>query len=273
MPKDIVELVGEKFGETSLILVGVHGNEKCGIEALDQILPTLKIKRGRVLFAKGNPRALKADTRFVEQNLNRMFIDTRDLSSEVKESYEYKRAQFLKKYLDQADVLLDIHASSISESKPFLICEKNAREITKYLPIKLAVSGFDEFEPGGTDYYMNKIGKIGICVECGYLGDPNSTELAKQSILEFLKIRGHIAGEVISRNQNNIQIYKKYSSKTNKFRLAKSFADFEVISNNQLIGTDGAEEIRAPEKSLILFAHNCDKTGEEAFLLARKNLV
>ncbi len=253
-----------------MILAGVHGNEKCGEKVLKKISPLLKIESGRVLLGYGNPRALKANVRFTQANLNRMFKSDDLLLESDKMSYEYKRAQFLKKYLNQAEALLDIHASFTPNSKAFVICEKNANETIIYLPVDLVVSGFDNVEPGGTDYYMNNMGKIGICVECGYLEDPESARIAEESIYAFLKARGHLKNRMNPRKQSRIQVSSLYLTKTNNFILSKAFDDFEEIVKGQAIGTDGGEEIQAKSPGVILFARNRNKVGEEAFLLGEK---
>jgi len=268
MLDDIIQLNGKEDGPTSVIFAGIHGNEKCGIDAIMKVLPNLKIARGRVFFIYGNPQAININRRFVGADLNRMFQNSKMLSKSDRGSYEYKRAQFLKKYLDKAEVLLDLHASSIVKSKPFIICEKNAKEIIKYLPIDAVVSGFDKIGPGGTDYYMNKIGKIGVCVECGYLTGSKSTKIAEKSIFAFLKSVGHIKNNIIPyQKKHYIKIYKRYLSKTDKFVLAKPYKNFEIVKRGQLIGTDDKEKIKAKKNSLILFAHNLKKMGEEAFIL------
>ena len=269
MYENIIELMGKEPGPTSIILVGVHGNEKCGVEALNKILPNLEIQKGKVFFAYGNPKAIDQNVRYTEANLNRMFKPEETLSEKEKGNYEYSRAQFLKKYLDQSDVLLDIHASFTPTSQRFVICELNSKDIVKYLPFNLIVSGFDQIEPGGTDYYMNSIGKIGICVECGYLGDQKSVAIAEESIFTFLRARGHIAGEKQLFNQDYVQMYSIYITKNN-FKLAKEFSDFEEIKSGQLIGLDGQEKIQAQKDSVILFAINVEVGGEEAFLLGEK---
>ncbi|MFA6297147.1 MAG: succinylglutamate desuccinylase/aspartoacylase family protein [Candidatus Paceibacterota bacterium] len=266
MYEDVIELIGKEAGPTSIILAGVHGNERCGVEALNKIAPSLEINRGKVFILYGNPRAIEQDIRFTEANLNRMFRLDEEISEEEKGSYEYSRAQFLKKYLDQSDVLLDIHASYTPKSPTFIICEENSRNITKNLPFEIVVSGFDQVEPGGTDYYMNTTGKIGICVECGYLKDAQSVENAEKSIHAFLCARGHKDDEKQKIDQTNIQMYKIYLSETN-FELAKEFYDFEEIKSGQIIGKDGEKEIFAPKDSIILFARNIKKAGDEAFLL------
>ncbi len=267
MNENFIELNGEEKGATSVVLVGVHGDEKCGIDAMEKILPTLKIKKGCVLIGYGNPKAIEQNVRFTEANLNRMFKLDSYISENEKNSYEFERAQFIKKYLNQSDALLDVHASSSPTSKSFLICEANAKDIAKYLPFDLTVSGFDEFEPGGTDYYMNSIGKIGICVECGYLGSPTSTQTAEQSILAFLAVQGHIEKDLKIYKQPLVKIYDLYETKTDNFLLAKEFEDFEKVSKNQIIGIDGDDKIITPSDGVILFAKNRNKIGDEAFLL------
>jgi succinylglutamate desuccinylase len=266
----IIEIVGQTDGPTSIILVGVHGDEICGPIALSKILPSLKIERGRVLFGYGNPKAIKARVRYFETNLNRMFKPEKTLSARELDSYEYNRAKFLKKYLDQADALLDIHSSSNPNSQSFIICEENAKDIYKYLSFDLVVSGFDVIEPGGTDYYMNKQGKIGICIECGNSNDPKAISLAEESIQEFLKVRGHISGELKEYPQNLINMYRLYLTKTNSFKLTKNFADFESVYQGQLIGMDGKQPIQADRDGVILFAQSKESIGEEVFLLGER---
>lgn len=267
---EVVEIQGKTKGSISMILAGVHGDEKCGVEAFQKILPTLTIEKGRVIFAYGNPRAIVTHQRFTEANLNRMFKRSEDLTVEEKESYEYTRAQVLKTYLEQADALLDLHASSIPKSKRFAICENNAKEIAQCLPVDLLVSGFDRVEPGGTDSYMNTMGKIGICLESGYANDPQSSDIAEESIFAFLKARGHVLNNCTPQKQTYVHMYEKYIAKTNRFILSKPFENFEMVAENQLIGIDGQEEVRATKQCLILFAHNGTNVNDEVFLLGEK---
>jgi succinylglutamate desuccinylase len=226
MLEKITQITGKEKGPTSMILVGVHGNEKCGIKALKKILPKLKIEKGRVFLGFGNPRAIEKNKRFTQANLNRMFKADKFLSGNEKKSYEYKRAQFLKKYMGQVDALLDIHASSIPKSRAFIICENDANKIAQYLPTNLVVSGFNEIEPGGTDSCMKNFGKIGIAIECGYLAGPKSEKVARESIFAFLKAQGHIKNDLPPRRQKNVRMYYLHLTKTNDFTLTKPFKKF-----------------------------------------------
>ncbi|PIR98178.1 MAG: hypothetical protein COT89_00485 [Candidatus Colwellbacteria bacterium CG10_big_fil_rev_8_21_14_0_10_42_22] len=265
--KDVFLLEGREGGPRSVVLAGVHGDEMPGIEAFERLLPTLEIQRGKVWFIYANPVTMALNRRVFEANLNRMFKSDEEMTKEQRKSYEYERAQFLKPYLEGAEVLLDIHASTTptGKPKPFVLCEANAKGIIEYLPFNVVVNGFDEVEPGGTDYYMNKIGKIGICVECGFMTDPEASLRAEESILNFLKVRGHMEGEVSMYEQRWARMYTLYLTKVD-FRPAKEFEDFEPVVTGQVLGTDGEEDVTAPRAGFVLFPREREGSGKEAFL-------
>ncbi len=267
---DFVELKGKEPGPVSVILAGVHGDEVCGLRALEQVLPNLSIERGTLFIGYGNPAAIRVNRRFTEANLNRLFKPGDELSRADKASYEYGRMLVVKRYLDMSGALLDIHASFTPGGRPFVICENNGLSIADRLPFDLVVGGFDKVEPGGTDYYMNRIGKIGICAECGYLEDPASTERAVKSIFSFLYARGHVSGKTDARSQERLVMYYLHRTRTDRFRLARRFNDFDGLARGEIIGMDGAEAVSSPKESVILFARDCDGIGEEAFLLGSR---
>ena len=270
MKNSFIELKGKYPGTTSLILAGIHGNEKCGLEALNQLLPSLKLERGRLIIGLGNLRAIKNNTRYTEANLNRLFRDKKFLSSAQLASYEYRRAQTIKKYLNRADALLDLHSSRTPDSPAFVICEARGRKIANFLPANLVVSGFDAVEPGGTDSYMNARGKVGLCVECGYVNAASTTATAIKSIIGFLVAQKHIKNKVELYQQTFIDVYLLHRAKSNNFQLQKKFKDFEKVLKNQIIGRDGHELLKAPQDSLIIFARESHKKGDEVFILGKK---
>lgn len=117
---------------------------------------------------------------------------------------------------------------------------------------------------------MNQKGSIGICLESGYLNGAQSLTKAKESMLRFLAIRGHLRGDVEPVRQDMFHVYQKYYSQTDEFLLAKPFENFEYVEAGQVIGEDGGARVVAPKPSNILFAHECHKRGSEAFLLSEK---
>lgn len=269
MLEKVIEIKGAQKGPTSVIIAGIHGNEMCGPRAFKKILPNLKIETGHVFFIYGNPRALENKKRFINHDLNRLFKDARMLSKQEKDGYEYQRSLLLKKYLKKSDALLDIHASQTPNSQPFIICEPKSYKLASYLPAKIIVSNFDKFEPGGTDYYMNRSNKKGICLECGYAKSPDALKIAETGIMTFLTAAGHLSKKIKPQNKKYFKVSSLYRTKTKSFKLVKSFQDFEKVAAGQIIGYDGLKKITTTQKSLIIFARNRNQANAEAFLLIK----
>lgn len=251
-------------GPSLIILGGVHGNEQCGVFAINKLKDKLKIIQGKVTFVIANNKAVANNTRFIDFDLNRSFDKNFD-------ALEIRIANKLKPLILDADVLLDIHAST-SKSEPFVICEPRSFDIVKNLPVKKVLTNLDEFHKGSTDEFMNNNGKKGICVECGYLGDDSTNKIAVNSILVFLSFFGMIEESVFSSNnqvQEILQVKGLYKN-TNKFKLIKLFDDFETISSNTIIGHDGTNEVKFDEEIKILFASNKKEKNGECFVYCSK---
>jgi len=171
-------------------------------------------------------------------------------------------------YLDKATALLDIHSSMTPGSIPFVICENNGVGIASYLPGDLIVTGFDTVSPGGTDEYMNRHNRIGICIECGQHLDPHASTVAVSAIHAFLARRGHTMRTFPQIHKQRIKVFEMYRTKTDVFEHLYRWNDFAAVPKGAIIGIDGTEEIRAPKDSFILFARDRSQVGTEAFLLA-----
>jgi predicted deacylase len=265
-----LEINTKKPGPCVAIFAGIHGNEICGIEAFKTIIPTLNIDCGSVIFAYGNPRAIEQNLRFTEYNLNRAFKDDSCFSDDEKNTYEYKRAQKLKNILTDVDILLDIHSSFTPGSEPFIICEKNALPIVSRFSksfVRIA-HGFDTVESGGTDGYMNSVGKIGICIECGYHYAPGAVSIAEKTIVDFLTITGNITGRNIPDKMQRpiVQVETMYTTQTDLFEPVKEFDDFEPVTQEQIIGFDTGTPVYAPKNGFVVFARKREKIGSEGFV-------
>jgi len=265
MIEGVVKLEGMRPGKTLAVMCGIHGNEICGMQAFDKIVPNLTIEAGTVYFIRANLKAIEQNVRFVDVNMNRIFRSDEQLSSEQKSSYEYQRSRELMPILSTCDVLLDIHSSKNLGSKTFVISDPKHFDIAEKLPFELRAYGWPEFEPGATDEYMDTQGKVGVGIECGYHLDPEATGRAEQSIFAFLKLMGAIPGKTLSYTQTTVRITGLYKTRVD-FKLARVFEDFESVKAGELIGTDGGEEVRVDTDGCVIFAHDRDKPSEEAFL-------
>lgn len=261
-------------GPNLVVMAGVHGDERCGLDAFDDILPTFTLLRGRVTFIIGSPEAVRVNRREFEGNLNRMFRPDSEITKAERYTYEYKRSRELMPILAKADALLDVHSSTTEQTLPFVICEKQSFEIATKLPTEIVVSGIDALHPTGTDAFVNQSGGLGICIECGNHNDPNATNTAIEAISKFLsyfKVTIEKSSDFESKQRfvNAEWIYKN----KNCFTLSKDFQEFEKIRKGSIIGLDGKDEIKAPYDGVILFPHNRKEKNTEAFIYGRENCL
>lgn len=266
---------GKNPGKIITVIGGTHGNEACGVYAIQKLQKEIQNKKisvqsGELRIIYGNPKAIQANVRFCEKNLNRMFVDASELSIDDLRSYERKRAEELMPYLQESDALLDIHSSLSYDSTPFVICEPRSFPIAKKFNFPIISSGWDKTEPGGTDYFVNKNNGFGICAECGSYTDPHTNNRAYRTARKFLNYFDIIPFfdffTLPKIFQQKIQLKGLYKTKEN-FRLSRQFADFESIKTGTLIGTDGTESIKATIDGYIIFARDRKLPNEDAFLI------
>lgn len=181
-------------GPTALILGGVHGDERAGVELVRNLISgefEVPLERGRLIVALGNLAAIEAGVRFVDTNLNREFKTPTDLALEEQDanpSYEFSRAQALIPVLDEAGAALDLHGFRALDGKPFIITEERGFPVARALGAGIISSGWSSIEPGGTDGYMDSQGKIGLCYELSPLADvANGVPRGERGVLRFLE--------------------------------------------------------------------------------------
>ena len=264
-------LRGALPGPNVVIVGSIHGNERCGGELLP-VLSTIELLSGTLTLLLGNPRAFAQNVRYTEYDLNRMFLSEDCYTSAQKTSYEYQRAQEIKNVLHSSDILLDIHASTSPVSPPFIICEQSGLALARRLPMKRVVTGFDTIQPGGTDYYMNLKGGVGICIECGYLKEASTLAAAREcaySLLQSLGMISPLLQRIYEEPQEVFQLSSQYFTTMN-FQPTGSRADFEKVEAGTCLGWDGESPILAETCAVVLFQRACEGRNEEAFLTAKK---
>jgi predicted deacylase len=200
---------GLEPGPHVLILGAVHGNEKCGSDAiLNRVLPRLQSKemdiiRGRVTFVPiCNPRAYAADKRYIEANLNR------HMGPKVHpQHYEDHLMNALVPYLQNCDVLVDIH-SYTAGGAPFALRGMNFHRdqeeaLVAAMGIQDVLYGFaDAYKNCGLKYdpraatgtmdYARERGAYGVTIECGQHKDPVAVDVAEAAIYGALTHLGLI---------------------------------------------------------------------------------
>jgi len=259
----------EKKWNITTIMVWVHWNEISWVKALDEIKSNLELISWKVYFVYANQKAIKKNVRFTEKNLNRCFLKNNNWNT-----YEEKRAKEIIDILEKSDYLLDIHnTTSFNSSLEFLITTHI--DYAKYFNVNKVVSHIDDIQKWWSDWFMDSIWKKWFCLECGsinYWDKEKSKILAKKSILNFLKVTKNISWEpeVFDNDKLIIKMKLMYKTKSNDFKLAREFKDFEEIKRWELIWIDWKEKIINKQDSIILFAHNRKQVNSEWFCLGVK---
>lgn len=268
MPK-ITKITSNQPGKTVAIFSGIHGNELAGQMAVKKLKENLELTSGTVYLVEANDEAIRENKRFVNKNLNRLFV--RGKKKEVRED---EIAEELMNLLDNCDALLDLHSynDEIENRTVFAICEENGLNLVKTLEIKTAITGFTAMQEGGTDGYMNRNGKIGVCVELGSINISEEMSVLGEKIakqfLSYFKLIEKV-GESSS-EKTILDAKMMYRKNTNKMVFTKNYKTFDEIPANTVFATDGNLELKTKNDSVILFPNATYDIGTEAFILAEK---
>lgn len=97
-----LEIVPKKSADTAIIIsTAIHGNETAPIEICDEVISEVLTQKLELkyptLFILGNPRAMNIAKRFVDYNLNRLFVGTH---KRIEPCYETKRASEIESVVE-----------------------------------------------------------------------------------------------------------------------------------------------------------------------------
>jgi hypothetical protein len=193
----IAKVEGSPHGPTVVFIGGMHGNEPAGVLALETLMPFIEENRanlkGKVFAIRGNISALACNSRFVDQDLNRIWTTTllagiqekTTLDAEEKEAKEM--LELIQEILqDNRDKVyfIDLHTTS-APSIPFITLNDMLinRDFASPFPVP-KILGLEEFLKGPLLSYINEMGHIAIGFEAGQHQDP----LAVRNCLAFLKL-------------------------------------------------------------------------------------
>jgi len=242
----------------------VHGNEICGLEALENI-KKFKLK-GTVILIRANIEAYKENKRYLEINLNRVFPGNDKGKLEERTAFE------LSKYIYDCDFILDIHSSS-EETEPFLLVSVDLPEhynlaksigVKNYVTLGKVLKGSSLDECNGTK-------SLRFGVECGQHENKEAKENAKEISKNFLIALNVIEGERKSIEPKKYKIIGKIDiADKENFTPDKSLHAFKTINKDDIIGVfKNGEKLLAEETFIPILV---DKQMKEELLLIAKEI-
>ncbi|GAA6138517.1 succinylglutamate desuccinylase [Arenicella sp. 4NH20-0111] len=247
-----------------IISCGVHGNETAPMEIVDLLLNEIEqgqlIVRNELLFIIGNPPAVNAESRFVEENLNRLFSGKHANSAAL----EASRARLLEEVVtdfyhegDEPRLHYDLHTairgSQIEKFAvyPFLHSRNWSSEQLGFLEACGIEAALFSSQPSGTFSYFTSHGfdSDSFTIELGKVrkfGENQMSSFIK--MIEGLKrvITGQESFEDSHQRIKLFSVVEEVIKRTDAFKLhveadAKNFTEFKA---GAILASDKGYEYR-----------------------------
>ncbi len=295
-PRVVGRLVGERPGPTLVCVAGLHGNEPAGLAALERVFASLGEGdgelRGEFLGLAGNLSALGRGKRFLEEDLNRMWLEPRvsSLRGAAAGSIEESELQQVDRQLEQARAgargtvyALDLHTIS-GPGPAFVVLDDTLlnRRFAMQFPVPM-VFGLEE-ELGGTlSHYLTAQGVVPLGFEAGQHRDPLSIERAEDGIWIALEAAGVLpagsrpepaaARRRLSDQSRGlpavVEVRHRHAvAPEDEFQIRRGVESFQPVKKGDEVARDRRGPVRAPQTGLLLMPLY-QRLGDDGFFLVR----
>jgi len=173
------------------VVAGVHGDEPCGVRAVDRLLDDAPAVTEPVKLVVANERALDAGVRYVDADLNRSFDD--DVPGDA---HERVLAERLADEIRDCTVL-SVHSTQ-SHADPFAISSGVDAPVPAVVPA-LSVAALVDTGDFGDGRIFAADADI-VEVEAGLQGSETAAENAYTLVREFLTATGALPGDPARRD-------------------------------------------------------------------------
>lgn len=269
-------------GPHLLVFGAIHGDETCGAQAAVQCIDDLNagklaLKVGSLtLVPVCNPAAFTAGKRFTVQNLNRVFKRHAEPAA-----YEEHLANQLTAYVDQCDVLLDLHSQS-SAGTPFVFQDyedTKTESFAQALGVATILKGWPEMfaaeadlNVGDTVGYAHKQDKTAVLVECGQHLDSQAKDVAYITILNALAHLG-MADVMVTANiaPQTIRAREIVTVPEEGGTLTQKWGHLQDVAKGQALAISATGRvITASHEGVVILPKYAAKPKEEWFYLGTR---
>lgn len=283
-------LAGISEGPHVMLVSLMHGNELAGAIVLDRLLRAgLRPRRGRLTYGFANLAAFDrfdpaqpTASRFIEEDMNRIW-DIGVLDG-PRSSLELERARQIRRLIDTADVLLDLH-SMLWTSEPLLLSGDTAKG--RDLALGIGTPGLVIADHGHVSgRRLIDYGRFAdpdaphaaVLVESGQHWEPTTVTMALASVAGLLRhldlVGAHPALPGVPDPppaRRFAEVTQVVTAATAGFVFVQPFRGGDVIGQrNTLIAYDGEQEIRTPHDDCLLVMPSLRPSrGHTAVRLAR----
>jgi succinylglutamate desuccinylase len=282
-------------GPTLFVVGGLHGNEPAGLIGMQRVFARLDevggLARGEFIGLAGNLEALAVGRRFVEEDLNRIWLPSRleRLESAAPASVEEQQLVELELMLRQTLArargkvyAVDLHTIS-GPGPAFVVIDDTLlnRRFANRFPVPL-VLGLDEELSGTMAHHLTAEGVIPVGFEAGQHEETEAGERAEAAIWIALEAAGLLtdghaefvaARRRLEADSRELPVvvevrYRHAIDAQDDFRSRPGLVSFQRVRRNQALATDRDGEVRSPLNGLVLMPLY-QKQGEEGFFLVQ----
>ena len=254
----------------------IHGNEVGSLPALIELMRTLETGDiefpGIISIVLGNPEAAKLNQRFVEADLNRLFLESQPASHI--DTHEAIRARMLMPILSECDILLDLHQTMLASHQAFFICPRSEISIAWANALNGTRAYIDSTPTTKTPTYQCSDDfiwhqrKPALTLELGEAGFHQPAEkVSKTVITNLLATATDLIEQGIEHDRSRTLAWLKnvpnqliehrtvhrepYHSTAHALR--SDVINFQPVSKGDIISEPGTPTMSIPEDGFILF--------------------
>lgn len=268
---------GGKSDYTIHISSIVHGNEVGSLPTVISVIEDLEQGNiefgGKIHITLGNPEASRLNRRFIDADLNRLFLTTQP--SEHQHTHEGQRAHALMPWLNQCDIILDLHQTMLPSATPFYIFPRTTLSIAIAEAIGGSKSYIDATPSEETptyqcaDEYVWRQGKPALTLELGEIGFHSPAEQASsQAVLNLIHTMEKLRiQKVLTHSQETLHTIQKWSTGAlsnyhtvhrqpyldSNWTLRPGLINFQLIQAGEQLHATGTPELLSPCDGRLLF--------------------
>jgi succinylglutamate desuccinylase len=252
----------------------IHGDEFGSLPAVVRLVEGLISGDvrfgGRVTVFIGNPEAARENVRFIEADLNRVFLDNDG------DAHEHNRARALMKILDTADVFVDFHQTILATRCPFYIFPwhvpgwhwARALQSADVWVTRDPRSQFS-YNSRCSDEYVCQTGRPGLTVELSQKGFSDAAAaLCWDTMIRALRHADSDADIAqIAESEPDLTTYTTVHTEpfaTPQHALMSGLVNFQPVVAGQQLSAAASPEIVVPAEGMLLFPKYPPREGDRA---------
>ncbi len=266
MEKYKTKIIGQ--GEKTIAVVAcLHGDEIVGKHIHNWLIQNKDSLKCKAKLIFGNPIAHIKDTRFVHENLNRVF------PGKEEGNYEERQAFRIMQELKDVDMVLDIHSTTL-DIDPFAICVfgKDEKDMIKSTGLKNVMV----YTPGKSykgQTLCQAINVPAIAFECGQHKKPETLENGIRIIKNIFRHYNFLDGNPEYIEQNFFKTEGTIIESEKDMILPESIRDFQIIEKNTIIAEGNNSKILSEDSFYpILISKNLDRRENGVLMLKSRKI-